>query len=125
MKTRVFAFFLLINFLIYPNLCFAFRQPDRPMLPDFDNRLPARAPVLDATREAAANVLRARIPTVRIDLDGLLACPNWILNTAGYLSGPDFPDPPGSPPMAGRNATPLLSVPAAQADPYRAIRRFL
>jgi hypothetical protein len=96
-------------------------------LPNFDRRIefaPQRA-ALDPQRQAAADQLRARIPAARIDLDEVLAAPKWVLNTEGFLTGPDFPDAAPPPALPGQNPLPLLVLQAAQADPYRAIRRFL
>src|SRR5437899_1724315 len=127
MKTRILLLAVCIFFVLFGfgNLSLAFRTPDRPMLPDFDKRLPAQPQALDPQRQAAADALRTRIPTVRVGLDELLGSPRWILNTQGFLTGPDFPDAPPLPPIPGRNPPLLLSVQAALRDQNRAVRNFL
>ncbi|MCL5097610.1 MAG: M36 family metallopeptidase [Candidatus Omnitrophica bacterium] len=61
-------------------------QLDR--LPDYDRRLaqPMARPTLDATREAAAVRLRARIPGLRIELDSVLASPRFVYSRCGLLT---------------------------------------
>src|SRR5256885_1741122 len=117
MKTKFFLLCMLLICLLPLNQAFAFQEPARAMLPNFDRRLPPQPLALDPQRQAAVDQLKSRIPALRVDLDDVLASPKWILNPAGFLSGPDFTDAPPLPPIPGRQPQRLLVVQATQRDP--------
>jgi len=65
MRTRNVSFYLLLTCFAGLQVGLVFREPDRPMLPDFDKRLSQQRQVLDPQRQAAADALRTKLPTVR------------------------------------------------------------
>jgi len=61
MKRNLLLFLGLLACAISVKHAFAFREPDHPLLPDFDKRLAAQPPALDPQRQAAAEQLKARL----------------------------------------------------------------
>jgi hypothetical protein len=92
----------------------AFVAPDKPRTPGFDKRkdgLVAAQPTPE--RQAAAAVLQARLPTLRVDYDPLTITPTWI-SRMGFLSRPTDEE---------IQRTGDLGL--AKDEPYRAIKAFL
>ena len=86
----------------------------------FDKRRDTnRVTALDSTREASRSRLARRIPALRIDFDDILASPKFVINSEGFLSGPD--DETISRPPTAETA----HLPRPAADPHRPVKRFL
>ncbi len=76
---------------------------------------------LSTERAAAATVLQNRIPGVQINVDDILASPNFIYSPQGFLSAPDNEEEALPPETLEMRAA---RKPAAK-DPHRSIKRFL
>jgi outer membrane protein assembly factor BamB len=118
MKTEFGLVSLFVCFIPVQSLD-AFNDPPQAILPNLDTRLIGQQPQrLDSQRQIAADALKARIRSVRIELDEVTSSPKWI-HADGFLSRPDFG---AVPPPGGAGALPLL---LSQPDIYRPIKRFL
>ena len=86
----------------------------------FDKRRDTnRVAALDSTREASRSRLARHISALKVDFDDILASPKFVLNSEGFLSGPDD-ETTSNPPTAE-----TIHLPRAAADPHRPVKRFL
>src|SRR2546422_10168397 len=93
----------------------AFAPTGKPSTPGLDKRTSASSGVqLTPDRQQAAIQLQSRLPSARIDYDGVTGAPAWISSTIGFLSGP--------PELEIRRAGQLG---LATNDPHWAIKAFL
>ena len=93
-----------------------FKKPELPELPNFDRREPAGPDVAAAAREQAAARIKAAVPGVKIERDGLLGTPKIISSPRGFLSGPDG---------AGGGVAKAAADAMPANDPHRAVKAFL
>ena len=96
-------------------------EPERPPLPNLDQRdlAAAKAPPAQAeplVQAAAVSRLQARVPGAKVERDALLGTPKFICSTTGFLTGPNGEG-------KGVSAEAARAVPAN--DPHRAIKAFL
>lgn len=96
----------------------AFIAPESPPLPDFDKRVEAHQAGQGASPEqqAAADLLRARLPGVRVDYCRITGAPKMVACTTGFLTGPGG---------EGQAVPPGAAAAFAADDPYRVVKGFL
>lgn len=105
-----------IFILVGGGTVWAFQQPVREQLPNFDKRQSQSEATNaePAAKIAAAARVRGAKPDARIDYDAVTGSPKWIGSPSGFLTGP-----------AGNGLSPaaLATVPAQ--DPYRPTKAFI
>jgi hypothetical protein len=92
-------------------------------LRNFDKRVEdgSRTAAMGAAQNAAASVLKHRIPGVRITWDPIISSPRFIANDTGYLSGPETREEVHPRTLATIGAM----NPNQPRDPYGRIKDFL
>ena len=118
LTARPAATLLWLLFMTAP-LAFAFQEPARARLENFDRRANGNAlarRAADPNRGAGILRLRRLLPDARVEMDDTLGTPAWVRSQGGFLSGPKG-EGRGIPAAAlGRHAA---------RDPARAAKAFL
>src|SRR6266481_4710750 len=86
---KVFARFPMVTLvLLVASNARAFLPPERPLLPNFDKRVPSQPPPAGLSESLAAlEKLRARLPGARVDFDPVTGAPKMVSGGEGFLSG--------------------------------------
>ncbi|MBC8094919.1 MAG: hypothetical protein H7Y43_03810, partial [Akkermansiaceae bacterium] len=116
MKTLSVLTALVVSlFLAQPLAGFASRQPNREPLPNFDKRTGQEAGSPTPERQAALATLRAKVPGVKVEFEGVTGAPRMISVADGFLSG------------ASGQGKAVSAATAARfnSDPDRATKAFL
>ncbi|MFN7141567.1 MAG: hypothetical protein ACK4UN_19750, partial [Limisphaerales bacterium] len=100
--------------LVLTNSAFGFREPDRPVLPNFDKRQQRQAD-LPQEKKNAVGKLKQRLPQARIDFDEIVGAPRHIHGGDRFLTGPN----------AQGGAVPPTATQSFANDPHRATKAFL
>ncbi|MEI6393082.1 MAG: M36 family metallopeptidase [Verrucomicrobiota bacterium] len=96
----------------------ASKAPERPALPNFDQRAdkPGGMETVSGEQRAAVEQLRALLPQVRVSFDLVTGAPKMVAATDGFLSGANG---------VGKAVSAAAAKGIAADDPYRATRAFL
>jgi hypothetical protein len=97
-------------------------------LPRFDRRQDWLPPVrLDTDRAAALEALKAKLPSIVVDLHPVTAAPLSVRNRFGFLSGPAAADESAGPAPGTTNIVLPAGAPveAEPGDPHAPIKAFL
>jgi hypothetical protein len=87
-------------------------------LPNFDARAAGQPSAISPAQAADLARLRASVPGVKVDFDGVVGSPNWIASTRGFLTGP------GGEGLAV-SASPPMGAQSFSDDPDRPTKAFL
>src|SRR6267143_1889496 len=64
----------------------AFRSPERPPLPNFDQRTSAATIVAEAAQQQAVDQLKTKVPALQFSRDRFLGTPRFVSASSGFLS---------------------------------------